>query len=134
MFSYYLCKKLWGHRLFKVMLFLPSMISMSVFVLIFSYFVDAALPYIFGINEKYSQNFFIDNKLDLKQKMVCIVDLDEKTFETIPKKYNIKEYPDIPKHFKEIIDNNIQQYYKYLINSVKMGITSLFPQCKVCSA
>ena len=31
------------------MLFLPSMISMSVFVLIFSYFVDAALPDILGI-------------------------------------------------------------------------------------
>ena len=49
MFSYYLYKKFWGHALFKVMLFLPSMISMSVFVLIFSYFVDAALPDILGI-------------------------------------------------------------------------------------
>lgn len=58
MFSYYLCKKLWGHRLFKVMLFLPSMISMSVFVLIFSYFVDAALPDIFGI-----KGFLTDAKM-----------------------------------------------------------------------
>ena len=49
MFSYYLYKKFWGHRIFKVMLFLPSMISMAVFVLIFSYFVDAAIPDIFGI-------------------------------------------------------------------------------------
>lgn len=49
MFSYYLYKKFLGHALFKVMLFLPSMISMSVFVLIFSYFVDAALPDILGI-------------------------------------------------------------------------------------
>ena len=89
------------------------------------FYIESDLPYIFGINEKYSQNFFIDNKLDLKQKMVCIVDLDEKTFETIPKKYNIKEYPDIPKHFKEIIDNNIQQYYKYLINSAKKNLENV---------
>ena len=89
------------------------------------FYIESDLPYIFGINEKYSQNFFIDNKLDLKQKMVCIVDLDEKTFETIPKKYNTKEYPDIPKHFKEIIDNNIQQYYKYLINSAKKNLENV---------
>jgi hypothetical protein len=89
------------------------------------FYIESDLPYIFGVNEKYSQNFFVDNKLDLKQKMVCIVDLDEKTFETIPKKYNTKEYPDIPKHFKEIIDNNIQQYYKYLINSAKKNLENV---------
>ena len=49
MFSYYLYKKFWGYRLFKVMLFLPSMISMSVFVLIFNYFVDFAIPDYFNI-------------------------------------------------------------------------------------
>ena len=89
------------------------------------YYIESDLPYIFGINEKYNENFFIENKIDLKQKTICIIDLDEKTFETIPKKYEIKEYPEIPKHLKDIIENNIQQYYKYLINSAKKNLENV---------
>ena len=89
------------------------------------YYIESDLPYIFGINEKYNENFFIENKIDLKQKTICIIDLDEKTFETIPRKYEIKEYPEIPKHFKDIIENNIQQYYKYLINSAKKNLENV---------
>ena len=94
------------------------------------FYLESDLPYIFGINEKYSPNFFIDNKLDIKQKMICIINLDEKTFETIPKKYETKEYPEVPKHLKEIIENNIQQYYKYLINSAEKNLENVNNNCK----
>ena len=83
------------------------------------YYLESDIPYIFGINEKYNQEFFNDNKIDLKQKFMCIIDLEEKTIETIPKKYNVKEYPDIPKHLKDILENSIQHYYNYLKNSSK---------------
>ena len=49
MFSYYLYKKCFLTPLFKVMLFLPSMISVTVLVTLYQYFVDAALPDIIGI-------------------------------------------------------------------------------------
>lgn len=49
MFSYYLYKKYFLTPLFKVMLFLPSMISVTVLVTLYQYFVDAALPDIIGI-------------------------------------------------------------------------------------
>jgi len=47
-FSYYLFKKRFLTPLFKIMLFLPSMISVTVLVTLYQYFVDAALPDIFG--------------------------------------------------------------------------------------
>jgi len=42
-FSYYLYKKSFGHKFFKVMLFLPSMISAIVMSTIFRYFMDEAV-------------------------------------------------------------------------------------------
>ena len=89
------------------------------------FYIESELPYIFGVNERYTQNFFVDNKIDLKQNVVCIIDIDEKSVIKIPQNYNIKDYPDIPKHLKEIIESNIQQYYKYLINSSKKKLENV---------
>ena len=89
------------------------------------FYIESNSPYIFGINERYNKNFFIDNKLDLKQKVICIVDLEEKISEVIPSKYNIKDYPEIPRNLKELLENSIQQYYKYLINSATKNLENV---------
>ena len=87
------------------------------------FFIESDISYIFGINEKYQENFFSDNKLNLKEnEVICIIDLDEKTFITIPNQYNIKDYPAIPKHLKEIIENKVQHYYNYLKNESKINL------------
>ncbi len=44
LFSFYISKKLPGHGLFRVLLFVPSIISAIVLVVIFQYFVDRAIP------------------------------------------------------------------------------------------
>ena len=44
LFSFYISKKMPGHGLFRVLLFLPSIISAIVLVVIFQYFVDRAIP------------------------------------------------------------------------------------------
>ena len=89
------------------------------------FFIESSISYIFGINEKYNENFFNNNKLNLKEEeVICIIDLDEKSFITIPNQYNIKDYPNVPKHLKEIIENNVQQYYKYLKNTSKLKLTT----------
>lgn len=44
LFSYYIYKALPGHRFFRVMLFMPSIISSIVIVTIFQFFADRALP------------------------------------------------------------------------------------------
>lgn len=46
LFSYYIYKNMMLHDLFKVILFLPSVISSLVMVLMFKYFVENAIPYV----------------------------------------------------------------------------------------
>lgn len=56
LFSYYIYKKHFGSDFFKVLLFLPSIISSIVMVTIYSYFVERAIPTVanswFGITMK----------------------------------------------------------------------------------
>lgn len=46
-FSYYIYKKMFASKLVKVLLFLPSIISSVVMVLVFKYFANLAIPYVF---------------------------------------------------------------------------------------
>jgi len=43
-FSYYIFKKFFGHKLFKIMLFVPSIVSSLVMVTIFMQFVESGIP------------------------------------------------------------------------------------------
>lgn len=43
-FSYYIYKRFFGHKFFKVMLFLPSIVSSLVMVTIFMQFVESGIP------------------------------------------------------------------------------------------
>ena len=85
-------------------------------------YIDSEIPFIFGINQSYNQSFFVDNSINIKNKILCIVDLDEKNYEFIPKEYNIKENPEFPKHLKDKLGNKIQEYYKTLLTSVKKSL------------
>ena len=79
-------------------------------------YMESDIPYIFGINQAYYKNFFADNDINLRKKVVCIVDLDEKKYEFIPQN-NTKENPEFPKTIKDRIENKIKEYYKSLIAS-----------------
>lgn len=48
LFSYYIAKKLVGAKFFRIILFLPSILSAIVTVSLFKYFVDNAIPAIVG--------------------------------------------------------------------------------------
>ncbi len=48
-FAYYIDKKFAGSKFFKVMLFLPGMITSMILVVIFRYFHDRALPELLGM-------------------------------------------------------------------------------------
>lgn len=84
----------------------------------FSY-IESEIPFIFGINQAYNKTFFEDNNIQLKNKIVCIVDLDEKKYEFIPQNYANKNNPEYPKHYKERIEKSVQDYYKRLTSSKK---------------
>lgn len=44
LFSYSIFKKCWGHEFYKIMLFMPSILSSVVMAMMFNYFVERALP------------------------------------------------------------------------------------------
>ena len=88
----------------------------------FYFYLESDLPFIFGINQTYHKTFFEENKICLNKKIVCIVNLDEKNIEFIPQKYSTKDNPDLPKHLKDRIEKQIQDYYKQLISSANKGL------------
>lgn len=44
LFSYYIYKQMPGHAVFKVILYMPSIISSIIMVIVFNYFVERAIP------------------------------------------------------------------------------------------
>ena len=55
--------------------------------------LESISPYIIGINQKYNNAFFIDNKIEIKNANFIILDLDNKKYDT----NIIEELPQIPK-------------------------------------
>ena len=94
----------------------------SVLSKVYYSYLESDIPFIFGINQRYHDKFFEDNDINLRAKIVFIIDLDEKTCHFIPQKANNKENPDFPKFLKEKINNKIQEYYNQLIRSATKNV------------
>ncbi len=56
LFSYYICKKLFLHKAYRTILFLPNIISAATLVIMFKYFVDGGLMKYTGEGLIYGQN------------------------------------------------------------------------------
>lgn len=78
--------------------------------------LESISPYIIGINKKYTETFFKDNKIEIKGSNILIIDLDQKEFIM---KY-VDEVPNIPKSLvkklKTKIQNNLKKYSKNKID------------------
>ena len=74
--------------------------------------LESIPPYIIGINQKYEDNFFKKNKIELKSTNFLILDLDNKEYLIS----SVEDLPDIPKGiFKKLktrIENNLKKYEK----------------------
>ena len=74
--------------------------------------LESISPYIIGINKKYYDSFFTDNKIEIKGSNFITVDLDNKEYIINV----IDELPDIPKNlFKRLkikLETNIKKYEK----------------------
>lgn len=55
-FAYYMYKKCWGYKVFRVLLFVPSIISASILMIIFKYYADTFLPSM--INRIFNTDYF----------------------------------------------------------------------------
>ena len=83
--------------------------------------LESISPYIFGINKKYQESFFTDNKISLNDDLM-ILDLDnKKLILKISKKEN---YPDLPKtYYKKLktgIDDAIKKQKKNTKNDLNL--------------
>ena len=57
--------------------------------------IESISPYILGINKKYKKSFFKENKIDIRDLNLLIIDLDKSTI----KYYGNRIIPDYPKFF-----------------------------------
>jgi hypothetical protein len=69
--------------------------------------LESISPYIMGINKKFSKKFFIENKIDINDMTLFIIDLDEKSIKISGK-------------------NNLPQFPKPLLKSLHDGLQELF--------
>ena len=89
----------------------PFQVSSSVHKNAFE-ILESISPYIIGINQKLTDNFFSENKIEIKGSNYIIIDLDNKEFIL----NQIEDVPNIPKNLikrlKSKIDNNFKKYVK----------------------
>ena len=85
------------------------------------HFIETISPYIFGINESYNENFIKNNNITLEDTTICIIDIDQDNYYIIStdQKSKSEDYPDFPKHLKEKIEKDYNNYIQELINKSK---------------
>ena len=81
-------------------------------------FIETISPFIFGINEKYTKNFFKKNKITFEDTSICIVDIDNDSHFLIAPggKLDTKEFPEMPKKLRKKLEDKLRNY---LINKKK---------------
>ena len=81
-------------------------------------FCKSLSPFIFGINESYYPHYFSKNKIDIEDSTICVVDIDSGKYYMIAPggELDENEYPELPRHLREKIENKINKYYQKLKN------------------
>ena len=77
-------------------------------------FIETISPYIFGINEKYDENFFKKNKINTEDATIFIVDIDNNKYYIRVQNEQVlnRDYPPFPKNLKEKIEKDYNKYKK----------------------
>ena len=86
--------------------------------------LESISPYILGINQKYNESFFSDNKIEINDVDLMIIDIDNKTI-TI-KSENKENYPDLPKIYYKKIKSGIEDAIKKINKSKNKDELNLF--------
>jgi hypothetical protein len=59
-------------------------------------YIETISPYIFGINESYTKSFFSDNKVNIEDANICVIDIDNNKYYVIGQ-VNPDDCPELPK-------------------------------------
>ena len=83
-------------------------------------YTETISPFIFGINEKYSDVFFNKNKISVEETTILVIDIDNSNHYIIAPDGEIdsKEFPEFPKKLKKKLEeklkkNSASNYYYY---------------------
>ena len=81
--------------------------------------LESISPYTIGINQKFYENFFKDNKIDITDTNILIIDLDNKKI----KSNTVENIPNIPtnlySNLKTKLENNLKNKNKNQENEIK---------------
>ena len=82
-------------------------------------FCKSLSPFIFGINESYYSHYFSKNKIEIEDSTICVVDIDSGKYYMIAPGAELdeNEYPELPKHLREKLENKFNKYYQKLKNN-----------------
>ena len=72
--------------------------------------LESISPYILGINQKYTESFFTDNKIEIEEENLLIIDIDNKNI--IIKVKNKENYPNLPKCYLKKLKSGIEDILK----------------------
>ena len=76
----------------------------------FSY-IETISPYIFGINETFKETFFTDNRINIEDQVICVIDIDKDRYMIFPSNENLnsEEYPEMPKKISKKLENKLNE-------------------------
>lgn len=102
--------------------------------------LDNISPFVLGINEQYDKNFFKKHQLDVSEYNYLVIDIDNRGIElNCPllkgerecnkKKILLKEFPELPVHYKKKLQEKLKDY----INTIKTNETKESKEKFICS-
>ena len=74
-------------------------------------YTETISPYIFGINEKYKDNFFSKNKISIEDTTICVIDIDNDNHYIIAPggQIDLKDYPEFPKKLRKKLEDKLKK-------------------------
>ena len=73
-------------------------------------YIETISPYIFGINESYTKTFFSDNKINMEDAYICVIDIDnDKYYMIAPNEINQEDYPELPKKLAKKFETKLNE-------------------------
>ena len=74
-------------------------------------YTETISPFIFGINEKYTDAFFSRNKISIEDTTICVVDIDNDNHYIIAPggQIDLKDYPELPKKLRKKLEDKLKK-------------------------
>ena len=74
-------------------------------------YAETISPFIFGINEKYTDTFFSKNKISIEDTTICVVDIDKDNYYVVAPggQIDLKDYPEMPKKLRKKLEDKLKK-------------------------